>query len=594
MVATREWPRHHPDLVVAGLRSRMARMFPPGTVRFVGGEGEAEVFAALKQLPDRVAVVYSLRWLNPGRDRDLPVQGEGDFVVFDPEQGILCIEVKGGTIRFENGQCIQTNRRTRQSTTEHPAEQASDMAHRIKKALRFSPTARGCLVRHAVWFPTGDLLQDAPLPFDYPAATTLQHRDLADGAAAVNGAFAYWRSAGNPPHKLLEGGAEEVLAVLLPKLDIVPTPGSRRADREAALVQMTQEQSRVLDFLDEQDRAVVAGAAGTGKTLVALEQARRLAGRGDGTVVMLCYHKALRNHLRANHPIAGVEFHTVHSLAGQYVDGAVERLPALLVAYLAADRPIRFRHLIVDEGQDFENDWLDWLALRTAGACYVFYDRNQLVRLDELPDWLSQADCRLLLRRNCRNSTAIAKFSTRPFSASLKHPLPVVLPPDADGPRPRLHLAGSDDEARRIADRLAGGMTASNGLRPDEVAVLTVDDAPPAFARLGDHAVADEPTAAAVTLTTVRRFKGLEASAVVLLGVDARRFNEPEYLRLLYVGASRAKHYLHVILAPSDADAIAAGVIALDPSPQRRRSPATLAKLLFATIAENTDDPLAE
>ena len=46
-------------------------------------------------------------------------------------------------------------------------------------------------------------------------------------------------------------------------------------DREAQLVQLTHEQSKVMHFLDEQRHAAIRGAAGTGKTMVALEKARQ-------------------------------------------------------------------------------------------------------------------------------------------------------------------------------------------------------------------------------------------------------------------------------------------------------------------------------
>ena len=47
--------------------------------------------------------------------------------------------------------------------------------------------------------------------------------------------------------------------------------------REEQFIRLTREQSILLDFLEEQDRAVIGGGAGTGKTILAVEHARRLA-----------------------------------------------------------------------------------------------------------------------------------------------------------------------------------------------------------------------------------------------------------------------------------------------------------------------------
>ncbi len=60
---------------------------------------------------------------------------------------------------------------------------------------------------------------------------------------------------------------------------------------------LTAQQARVLDLLRLQQRVQVLGGAGTGKTWLAVEQARRLA--ADGLrVALLCYSRGLATWLR--------------------------------------------------------------------------------------------------------------------------------------------------------------------------------------------------------------------------------------------------------------------------------------------------------
>src|SRR5262249_14864407 len=55
---------------------------------------------------------------------------------------------------------------------------------------------------------------------------------------------------------------------------------------------LTEEQYQVLDLLSGNARCLFEGAAGTGKTLLALEFARRCAKRGD-RVLLICFNRLL-------------------------------------------------------------------------------------------------------------------------------------------------------------------------------------------------------------------------------------------------------------------------------------------------------------
>jgi hypothetical protein len=67
--------------------------------------------------PDDVVVIHSFRWLHPGNvralTRRLGAQGEGDFVLFDPGQGVMGVQVEGGRVSVRRGAVAATEPKDR-------------------------------------------------------------------------------------------------------------------------------------------------------------------------------------------------------------------------------------------------------------------------------------------------------------------------------------------------------------------------------------------------------------------------------------------------------------------------------------------------
>jgi hypothetical protein len=144
---------------------------------------------------------------------------------------------------------------------------------------------------------------------------TFDSDDIAEPARAIGRAFAYWSSAlGRKPKRLSTEDANRVLQALAPSCDIVRIVRQTLDEREDRLVQLTAEQARIVHFLDEQLHAAVHGAAGTGKTLVAVEKARRIASPAQ-PVLFLCFNSALQAHLAAHHQQPNVRYLTFHGLS---------------------------------------------------------------------------------------------------------------------------------------------------------------------------------------------------------------------------------------------------------------------------------------
>lgn len=568
-------------------------MIPSDPPSFNDSPGEERVFKALRTLPDEITVIYSLRWIHPGRRRmlrePLKAQGEGDFVLFDPRRGVLVVEVKGGEVWCERGRWFQKNRKTGAVKDIDPEKQSGDTMYRIKSEVEDRvPAAKSLLFCHAVWFPDGTV-DRSQLPMNYRPEMTLDAEDLSQVQAAIGRAFAFWASLYKDSGGVSDEVARQVFDTLAPTLSLVPSVRQRIDETQEHLVRLTDEQTRVISFLDDQAHAAIVGPAGTGKTLLAVEKARRLASSAE-PVLFLCYNAALRDHLSKNHQLPNVRYQNFHGLARELTgpEGTLEAAVDSLLEHLADDAPLPYDHLVLDEAQDFDRDWLEFLQARFRDrAFYAFYDPHQNIQGELDTAWLDKIPCRLNLSRNCRNTLEVARSAYRAAGLETAPNL------GATGPKPVIHRVDSMQDTVELVNKLVTTARTDHRIPPDEIAVLTLeslDDSPLwCHAKLGGKPTAERLKPGHVTLSTVRRFKGLEATVVIIVDVDFSRAVHDEWRRRLYVACSRARHFVHVIARTKESE-LADPVRIFAGSDKIRPSWSTLARHLGARIAGGHED----
>ncbi len=146
------------------------------------------------------------------------------------------------------------------------------------------------------------------------------------------------------------------------------------------------------------------------------------------------------------------------------------------------------------------------------------------------------------------------------------------------GPRPVLYACTDDQSMIELALQRASSWIATSGYAPHEVAVLTMrSTAAKSFlgiSKIGRYPVAEEITPGFVCRNTVRRFKGLEAKAVLLLDADLERFDDPTERNLFYVGCSRAMHEVEVLFKNVTQHGLSVAIDAMAPG---RKIPKTAA-----------------
>jgi hypothetical protein len=546
----------------------LARIFPEHL--HTGPASERAVHRALSQLPDDYLVVHGAGWLGrPGPGR-MVRDGEADFVVAHAERGILILEVKGGAIDYEASthSWTSTSRAGRRSKIKDPFEQATTSKHLLMEKLTYHEKWPPRRIRfcHAVCFP--DVSVDSGFLLNAPRPIVLDANDLNSLESSLDRAFSFFDD-GQAPGDAAIG---VVRAVLAPTLSLRRSLGSAIRGETEQILNLTTEQVQGLDLLRNQRRAVIAGCAGSGKTVLAVEKARQLSAEGL-RVLLLCYNKRLAERLGQEvedcESITAVHFHRL--AIGLIRQAAIEldwdtedpdfwekTVPEKMVDAIA-DIPDRYDAVIVDEGQDFAASWwspLQWLlADEENGIFYVFMDDNQ--RLYDRPSEIPISTEPFLLTRNCRNTRLIGEFVNSYYRGDTQ--------PECRGPAGReveIHRYSSPETMSLSIEQRLGRLVTQEGVAPNDIAVLTAHRVRGSklrgLAGNGFTLETGRQGSNSVELETIYSFKGLEKPVIALaeLGeVDAEKIDS-----LMYVGSSRALNHL-IVFAPAELEIPAVGPV---------------------------------
>lgn len=547
----------------------MAIMIPgTGPRDFAEASREGEIYAALSLLSDEYYVVHSLTLVRVV-DQVLR-ENEFDFVVFHKDLGIMCIEAKAGVVRYDQGNWLYASGLPMKGGG--PFVQAANAKHRLRDSfddLRMGSIRDRCKFVHAVWFPAVSQMQLRGIAFPSEAERRIVFtcEDLADPEMKLRSIFALDVSSDRPKTQLSDNEAQQIVdRIICPAFNIVPTARLKYDLADIKFIQLLKSQQRVLDFLEDQRFAVVNGIAGSGKTLIALERARRLASGGN-RVLFLCFNAMLKNDIAKrceDEPL--IDVYTAAGLATKEC-GAPDysALGDKLIEYLDGGFP--YKHVIVDEGQDFAVEGLERahvlealhdLTVGVDGTMFLFYDKNQLIQGSDMPKFIESADSKVTLYTNCRNTRTIAECSYGVLDSQGKCE---VLEGCATGRNPRLFASGDvkaqvDYIDRKISEYRERGIA--------DIVVLTCKtEAKTAFSDYLKHVGNDGMRwrSTKVPFTTCRKFKGMEAEAVILVDVDESiwkpEYDDPKYAArpglLFYVGASRARQELAIVCGMDDA-----------------------------------------
>ncbi|HHX85888.1 MAG TPA: AAA family ATPase [Actinomycetales bacterium] len=520
-----------------------------------GHPSEEKVVDLLReQLDDDALVVVGQRVSTDEKEHEV------DILVAMPGAGIVAIEVKAGQIAVEDGQWWQGSGSARRRID--PVTQVRDALYALRGYVMQDPRWTVPYQRwtHMLVFPHTALDEDFAMP-DI-RRNRVVGRDELDRIGTL--AFRLARDSGPSDRPLLARSTVGLLAEVLggrglPQRDVV----ARAAENADIADALTREQSVLLRAVDALPRVEIRGGAGSGKTYLALEQARRLSRQGL-RVALICYSHGLAGYLRRvtsgwrrrEQPAYVGEFHALGVEWGAPVGPDERERSASAARYWEEDLPRlmeeladglpdgkRFDAVIVDEAQDFADSWwrpvLGALRDREAGRLMIVGDAGQSVfqRAGRPPVDLVP----LVLDHNLRNTRQIAGAFLPLVGQRMELRGGI-------GPEVRFVEVGvgedpigiGDDEAMRLLDQ---------GWEPRDVALLTTGSRHPMQVELqqdGNDAYWETFWSGEdIFYGHVLGFKGLERRAVVLVcnhheGMDRVR-------ERIYVGLSRATDVLVVV-----------------------------------------------
>ena len=468
------------------------------------------------------------------------IYGETDFLVIAPNLGIFALEVKGGRVRRENGIWYFTDRYDKTSCKARgPFDQARDGIFSIVEAIKKRLDADHQHIGN-VLFGYGVMFPDIEF-----TCTGIDEEQWQVFATLLRGDF-----------------------------DFAVSLSTQIRNANDALITLTKEQYHCLDQLDDNPRCLIQGPAGTGKTLLAIEEVKKSAACGE-KVALFCFNTNLADWL-SNYFEAVPEtlrpgyVGTLHKFMTRVAKDAgilpayprdpdqVQQYYQTVLPDAAAKALMQcgnlYDKIVVDEAQDLIRDrYLEIInaSLKkglSRGRWTMFGDFSmQAIYADGIsgPKMIEKLEeetsfIRFKLTVNCRNTKPICKEIETVTGFKAPHDLWTKV----DGP-PVQYLTWStmEDQCRKLKDLLKKLEDAH--ISPDKITILSPKRREDSVVSvLNGYTVKDfrVPSGSNITFCTIQAYKGLENTIIILTDIEG--FSSD---KLMYVGLSRACSGLFIL-----------------------------------------------
>jgi DNA polymerase III delta prime subunit len=541
--------------------------------------GEREIYKLLKEGEgtDDWIVLHSLDIANHRRQ----ISGEADFVVLIPNKGVLVVEVKSHH-KIERRDGVWYYGHNKKPDPRGPFKQASEAMHSLRQRLvqRFSSFS-DIPFWSAVILPSVDFSKESGEWHSWQVIDVGAYRNrplcnLLSGILDKARDFLTKKKTANwfdpTSDKPTEEDCRIIAEFMRPDFEYYESPSARVAKREEELKKYTTDQFVAIDAMQSNDRVIFEGPAGTGKTLLAIETARRECNRNRKTL-LLCYNRLLgewlKKEIEEGQP--GIECSTLHrymlDVAGIELSSEeksstfwTDEVPMRASEILLESGPT-FDELIIDEAQDilWHDNYLDVLDLSLKGGLeggrWKFFGdfERQAIYGGTFEDIKNHVQARsgpypiYSLRSNCRNTPSIATIVH--LLGGLDPDYSRVLRPyDGIEPELRFYESNSDQQAilvQKLNQLYKEGFKGDDIIvlssRADECVAKSIEDIPwknrlrPLHQAKGGH----------IGYSTIHVFKGMEKAAVIVTDIDQIVGAETE--ALFYTAITRALHRLKIL-----------------------------------------------
>ena len=520
-------------------------------------QSEVKFFNACKeQLPDKYHVFYSVRWysLNNGVRED----SECDFLIFNPDYGFLCVEVKGGTgMRIEDGVWYLVDHDGERKLKRSPYDQAEQSMRFFKRYFEEEVEAQfsgvyGCAVAYPNYSVNTSITVGSPIEItiDLSAMNDLRKR--------VTEIFRFFKVQRRGTTSFLSPDAQKkFINVVNKRIALSISAGALIQDKERELFEINRTQDVVIDLLVHYPKAFIVGGAGTGKTWIGIKKIIRCV-RGGGNALYLCYNKALAENVSAIISSRYADCHNIdsyaYSLLGDKAITAPEKDGCKEYSKIIGDLSSLHRYdlVIVDEGQDFTEDWAFCanLMVKDDGSIYVFYDEDQNLFKRDFGDKFFIDGPPFVLRYNIRNTANIFRYTQEQTNLGLD-----TIVNQIEGVEPECRKFSRKAQAVAYIDSIVDKLVNREGVGPEKITILSNRKKKNSIlcetTVVGGRTLSDErilPIDGSIAYRTIQGFKGLESDIVIYINHTYKDEPKTDSVRTtLYTAQTRARFYLYII-----------------------------------------------
>lgn len=569
----------------------MAQLIPP-RINEKAPPGERLLFDRFKNDPETEGwvVLHSLGVAkHPKRS-----EGELDFVVLVPDEGILCLEIKSGRVSREGGLWKYGTGPFATTSLVGPFRQASEAMHALRTHLSNADAGYGGLLFFsAAIFTLVDFDETSPEwhPWQVLDRSKISRSPISKCCLNIfqrarnhlkNVPSAKWFDSKKSRPSISQ--IKKIANILRGDFDCIEDPRFGIESAENNILKFTEEQYSALDVLQENPRVVFKGPAGSGKTFLAVEAVRRSVGEGK-RVLFVCYNRLLGQWLkndinllmgdRAKLVTVGTLHKIMMNLSGLKAPEQGDQLFwKQTLSRLVVDRGLdgvidvpQFDFIVLDEAQDLINEeYLDVLDLLLVGgltggrwAFFGDYERQAIysgnnqgdIDLLKILGERSSSFFKFPLRANCRNVAPVAIGIET--ICGLNPGYSKILNESDDHEAFKVYFYKDLKHQQEILENILEKLNPF--YHGDEIVILSAIDqfstanslhsaniSKYRLTPLRDIGVLTD----SIRFTTIHSFKGLEAPVIII--TDVSKISDEQAISLLYVGMSRARTKLILII----------------------------------------------
>ena len=535
----------------------MARLMPSDVSHLALAGGRSEELDTLRQLqaelPPAYTVFHGIHWSREYRDGIK--FGELDFVVVNQAGKVLVIEQKNGRLEETDNGLVKVYFDRVKPVGDQVRRNLNGVREKFKAAQHYQADLQ---LDYLIYCPDHRVANLNAAALDSSRIVDAESRGrLAERVGSL-------LEPGQPcPH------AERVHQFFRQTFDLVPDVHARVSSQERNFTRLSTELVHLLQGLEMQRfRLRVDGTAGAGKTLVARQFFDQATSR-NRRPLFVCYNRPLAEKFGAGIGEHGMVA-TFHGLCRQFLAerghrfdwDEMKRDPTFwsqTIELVSGERipgEWKFDTLIVDEGQDFEQEWVEILKLFLRDDQEILWLEDQDQNLRDQPPVVLDGFVGYRARRNYRSPESIARFIRRtlPFKFEGANDLPGL----GVGVTPYSKAADQPAAVGKIVNGLLG-----QGFSFDDIVVLTLRGSGESVfsgrERVGGYNLRrftqgydlfgnQLMTPGKLLFESVRRFKGQQAPAIVLVDVDPVPDRWEAFQRLLYSGMTRATVRLELLV----------------------------------------------